>query len=178
MRVGADDDDSMSARDKMLGRFCFIYATSCCVFWIGEEDRDKKEKGNISFNIFGRSFTAKFFSLKMIPYLTSSFAVSPSFVVQNFFRSGVVVCYYYCCCCTCMNRTGISFLCSCVYTFDNRGFSVCLSFYVCADIFMRLLYLHHRNSRYHGFPLHAVGLWRVSWTKPIFSINSISVDQY
>ena len=48
----------------------------------------KKEKGNILLNIFGRSFTAKFFSLKMIPYLTSSFAVSPSFVVQNFFVRG------------------------------------------------------------------------------------------
>lgn len=139
---------------------------------------EKKRERKYFVQHFWTIIHGEIFSLKMIPYLTSSFAVSPSFVVQNFFRSGVVVCYYYCCCCTCMNRTGISFLCSCVYTFDNRGFSVCLSLYVCADIFMRLLYLHHRNSRYHGFPLHAVGLWRVSWTKPIFSINSISVDQY
>ena len=37
----------MSARDKMLGRFCNISMPSsnvCCVFYNGEEDRAKKRK--------------------------------------------------------------------------------------------------------------------------------------
>ena len=87
MRVGADDDDSMSARDKMLGRFSFIYATSCCVLWIGEEDREKRER-KYFVKHFWTIIHGEFFSLKIIPYLTSSFAVSPSFVVQNFFVFG------------------------------------------------------------------------------------------
>ena len=48
---GRYDDDSMSARDKMLGRFLLmphlIVVKMLCVIWIGEEDfAEKKEKGN------------------------------------------------------------------------------------------------------------------------------------
>ena len=40
------DEVSMSARNKMLGRFCNISMPSnvCCVFYNGEEDRAKKRK--------------------------------------------------------------------------------------------------------------------------------------
>ena len=87
---------------------------------------EKKEKGNILLNIFGRSFTAKFFTKNDSLFNVVVCCVAVVRGAKLFFRSGVVVCYYYCCCCACMNRTGISFLCSCVYTFDNRNCSVCV----------------------------------------------------
>ena len=62
-----------------------------------------------------------------------------------------------------------------------REYWVCFGVYVhvcvCASI-LDVLALFTSCSRYHGFPLHVVGLCRVSWTKPIFSIHSISVHQY
>ena len=76
----------MSARDKMLGRFCNIYAI-VCVLWIGKEDRERRERKYFVVE-FWTIIYGEIFSTKSIPHLTSSFAVSPSFVVQNFFVFG------------------------------------------------------------------------------------------
>ena len=57
MRVGADDD-SMSARDKMLGRFCIIYAI---VYFELVKKIEKRER-KYFVEQFGRSLTANFFT--------------------------------------------------------------------------------------------------------------------
>ena len=64
-----------------------------------------------------------------------------------------------------------------LFSYDKRILSVFRCVCVCASI-LYVLALFTSYSRYHGFPLHVVGLCRVSWTKLIFSIHSISVHQY
>ena len=103
----------MSARDKMLGRFCNIYAI-VCVLWIGKEDRERRERKYFVVE-FWTIIYGEIFSTKSIPHLTSSFAVSPSFVVQNEIRSGVVVVLLFLLLCLHRSYTGIQvfFMCVC-----------------------------------------------------------------
>ena len=70
-------------------------------------------------------------------------------------------------------------VCVCLFLNDNKISSVFWGVCVCVCVtILHVLALFTSYSRYHGFPLHVVGLCRVSWTKPIFSIHSISVHQY